>query len=82
MVNIKSRLLLRESFDWPDSWSKTEWSGHKGTSGRLTPQNDPISPQGGQAKQMTSTLGDGKEMVKRMGAVCLDQKNFCEEPKG
>lgn len=82
MVNIKSRLLLRESFDWPDSWSKTEWSGHKGTSGRLTPQNDPISPQGGQAMQRISTVGNEEEMEKKMVAVCHDQKDFCEEPKG
>ena len=82
-ININSRPLLRESFDWPDSWSETEWLGHKETSAGLTPKDDPISKRGGQTIQNSSTSGNGKR-EKRMSAMCLDhdQKDFCEEPKG
>ena len=80
-ININSRPLLRESFDWPDSWSENEWSWHKETSAGLTPTDDPISKRGGQTIQNSSTSGNGKR-GKKMRTVCLDQKDFCEEPKG
>ena len=84
MIFIKSQPLLRESLDWPDSSSENEWFGHKGTSAGLTPTDDPISTPRGQAIQSSmviSTSGNGKG-VKKMSSVCLDQKDFCEEPKG
>ena len=81
IINNKSRPLLRESFDWPDSWSESEWRGHKETSAGLTPTDDPISIQGGQVIQNSSTPGNGMG-EKKMSAMCLHQKDFCEDPKG
>ena len=81
IINIKSRPLLRESFDWPDSWSKSEWRGHKGTSAGLTPTDDPISIRGGQVIQNSSTLENGMGEQKT-STMCLHQKDFCENPKG
>ena len=108
-INIKSRPIRRKSFDWPDTWSEAEWSGHNRTSAGLTlnKTDDLISTQGGQVfqgKRKTSGMGNksqprglspdlgqaihtekrilpGKKKMIR-NAVCLDQKDFCEDPKG